>query len=374
MSSLKKTPLNEAHLSLGAKMVPFAGWEMPVSYSGIIEEHVAVRERAGVFDVSHMGEFIVSGPDALAFVDRAVTNNCAKLPGDGVLYSVMCRENGTVVDDVLVTRLADDRYMIVVNAANIQKDWSHLSALAADGRDDIALEDASDRTALIAVQGPGAEALLRACPTFSADEDKFDRIGYYRYFTTSRDGHDIIVSRTGYTGERGFELFLPAESAMDVWNEVLRAGSGGGVVPVGLAARDTLRFEASFCLYGHELDDETSPLEAGLRWLVKLRKPDFVGKDALVRESKQGSRRRLVGLSLEGKNIARQGYVVMKGAEVVGRVTSGTFSPTLKRSLCMAYIDTDSYGDDERYAVQVRKKTVPATLTPLPFYPSRARE
>jgi len=372
MTKPKKTPLFEVHTSLGAKMVSFAGFELPVSYAGIIEEHAAVRERVGIFDVSHMGEFIVSGPGTFEYLDRLVTNNCGKLADDGVLYTVMCRENGTVVDDLLVSRMAGDRALIVVNAANIEKDYRHMeSLLPAEG---VVLEDKSNDYALLAVQGPKSRELLGSCATFEPVKDRFGQVEYYRHFRFATDGDEIIVSRTGYTGELGFEIFLPAARARAVWEDIASNGNAFGLSPIGLAARDTLRFEASFCLYGNELDDETTPLEAGLNWVVKFKKQGgFIGREGLLAGREGGPKKTLVGLGLEGKNIARHGYPVMSGDEVVGRVTSGTFSPTLSRSLCMAYVDADRLGGGRSYSIQIRKKQVGAQITPLPFYASRAR-
>jgi len=288
MNELKRTPLHDVHKSLGAKMVPFAGFEMPVSYAGIIEEHECVRERVGLFDVSHMGEFVVTGPDTWTWLNRMVTNDCAKLDDGGVLYTALCREDGTVVDDLLVSRVAPDRGMIVANAANIEKDFAHLVERLSG---DVHLVDASDDYALIAVQGPRSRDLLLRCPTFATASETIGSIGYYRQFALPGD-EGIVVSRTGYTGELGFELFVPPARAAAMWDELTREGAELGVRPVGLAARDTLRFEASFCLYGHELDDETTPIEAGLKWVVRLKKGDFVGRDALVRELESGSRKR----------------------------------------------------------------------------------
>lgn len=347
-------------------MVPFAGFEMPVSYAGIIEEHECVRERVGLFDVSHMGEFFVSGPDTWPWLNSMVTNNCKRLEDGGVIYAVMCREDGTAVDDLLISRIADDRAMVVVNAANIDKDLAHMQGYLAG---DVELSDASDATALIAVQGPRSRELLARCPTFGPAGETLATIGYYRHFALG----DITVSRTGYTGELGFEVFLPAPKANAVWQELTDNGRALGVQPIGLAARDTLRFEASFCLYGHELDDETSPLSAGLRWVVKFKKGDFVGRDALVAEKENGTPKKLVGLELEGRNIARQGYAVVDGDDKVGVVTSGTFAPTLKRSLCMAYVDSTRAGA-ESFGIEVRKRVIEAKPVELPFYRSRASE
>jgi aminomethyltransferase len=369
MTKLARTPLYDAHIAAGARMVPFAGFEMPVSYRGLIEEHTAVRERVGLFDVSHMGEFIVSGPDTWTWLDRVVTNDCSKLPPDGVLYTVMCRDNGTVVDDLLVSRMAEDRALVVVNASNIDKDFAHMKALLG-GR--VELENASDAWALIAVQGPRAHETVKATPMLAAIRAEVDSVLYYRWRSFEVDGERLIVSRTGYTGERGFEIFVPPARAMELWNQLMAAGEPFGVAPAGLGARDTLRFEASLCLYGHELDDETTPLEAGLNWLVKLGKDDFVGRAALAAEKEKGSKKKLVGFELDGRNIARQGYAVMRGDSMVGKVTSGTYSPTLKKSLCMAYVDADSL--DASLAIQVRTSAIPARRVSIPFYPSRARE
>jgi aminomethyltransferase len=371
MTNLKKTPLFDTHAALGAKIVPFAGFEMPVSYAGILEEHRAVREHVGLFDVSHMGEFFVSGPGTFDYLNRVATNNCKKLPPDGVLYSVMCRKDGTVVDDLLVTRLGEDSAFLVVNASNIDKDFAHMqSLLPAEG---VTLENRSDDIGLLAVQGPDSRELLKSCPLFATIKESLDEMGYYRYRRLEDNGDVFYISRTGYTGEVGFEIFAPASRTAALWDEIAGHGKKFGLSPVGLAARDTLRFEAAFCLYGHELDDETSPLEAGLNWVVKFKKPGgFEGFDTLIAENENGSRKKLVGLELEGRNIARQGYAVMSGNEVVGKVTSGTFSPTLEKSLCMAYIDADRL-DSDSFDVQVRKKAVKSVLTPLPFYASRAR-
>jgi len=319
-----------------------------------------------------MGEFVVAGPGAFDYLNRAITNDCGKLPDDGTLYTVMCREDGTAVDDLLITRIADDQVLVVVNASNIEKDYAHMKALLPS--EGVELFDRSDEYGLLAVQGPKSRDLLKSCALFSPVHDRIDDLGYYRYLRFQADGHDIIVSRTGYTGELGFELFVPAAGARHVWNEIVDTGGEFGLSPVGLAARDTLRFEAAFCLYGHELDDATTPLEAGLKWVVKLKKHGgFVGRDALLAEKKDGSRKKLVGFEIEGRNIARQDYPVMLNGDVVGTVTSGTFSPTLEKSLCMAYIDADRLDDRQSYSIQARKKLVGARVVALPFYASRAR-
>jgi len=370
MTDTKKTPLYETHRSLGAKIVDFAGFQMPVVYGSIIGEHRAVRECVGLFDVSHMGEFIVTGKGARQFVNGLITNDCMGLrPGD-LQYTVMCRENGTVVDDLLINILAEDRLLLVVNASNIEKDLAHVTAFPRDG---VEVTNVSDDIALIAVQGPRTKDTLMACEFFVDVRDELDRLSYYGGFSFEHRGGEVLVSRTGYTGELGYEIFLPAGQAVALWDDITDTGASCGIAPVGLGARDTLRFEASYCLYGHELDDDTSPLEAGLGWVVKLDKDRFVGLEALREEKANGSKRMLVGLQLAGKRIARQGYKIVKDGEEIGRVTSGTFSPTLQKSLCMASIETQAKQRDESYGVEIRGAVEPAALTRLPFYKSRAK-
>ncbi|HET6349353.1 MAG TPA: glycine cleavage system aminomethyltransferase GcvT [Candidatus Krumholzibacteria bacterium] len=372
MTTHKRTPLYDAHIAAGARMVPFAGFDMPVSYAGLIEEHTTVRERVGLFDVSHMGEFTVSGPDTWKYLDHVVTNDCSKLPPDGVLYTVMCRDDGTVVDDLLVARMGEDRALIVVNASNIDKDWDHMKwAASTFPRERLELHNESDDWALIAVQGPKTRDLMKVTPMLAPLRDAIDDVAYYRWRTFGTGREQMIASRTGYTGELGFEVFVRPEHARELWDQLLDAGKPFGVAPAGLGARDTLRFEACLCLYGHELDDETSPLEAGLNWLVKLGKSEFIGRDALVHAKETGLKKKLLGFELDGRNLARQGYAIMRGDAMVGKVTSGTYGPTLKKSLCLAYVDADSVDAD--LCVQVRAHSVPAKRVPIPFYPSRAR-
>jgi aminomethyltransferase len=370
MSDPKKTPIYDIHKSAGAKIVEFAGFLMPVTYGSIIGEHRAVRERVGIFDVSHMGEFVVTGRGAREFVNEIITNDCSKLAAGAVQYSVMCREDGTAVDDLLVFAVDEQRIILVVNASNVDKDLAHVLGFPRTG---VKVENASDSYALLAVQGPKSRDVLKACPLFAGAGKAIDEIPYYKGFGFRSGGHEILVSRTGYTGELGFEVFVPAQLGARFWEAIVEAGRPFGIEPIGLGARDTLRFEASYCLYGHEIDDETSPLEAGLGWVVKLAKPSFRGAGALRKEKEAGSRRTLVGLELEGKNIARPGYGVLSNGAEAGKVTSGAFSPTLEKSLCMALIASGSRSEDARYSVAVRDKEIPATMTPLPFYKSRAK-
>jgi aminomethyltransferase len=282
---------------------------------------------------------------------------------------VMCRDDGTVVDDLLVFVLAEDRILLIVNASNIDKDFAHVTSFGDGGVD---VKNVSDEYALIAVQGPLTREVLHNCAVFGEVAKEIDETPYYRGFWFDHRGQRVTVSRTGYTGELGFEILVPNALAEGLWNDLMEAGAQQGIKPVGLGARDTLRFEASLCLYGHELDDATTPLEAGLGWLVKLKKDKFRGLDALRREKAEGSRRKLVGFELEGRNIARQGYEVMHGGKPVGKVTSGAFAPALQKSLCMALVASE-VGDNEDCSVEVRNKSVPAAATALPFYPSRAR-
>ncbi|MEE9270300.1 MAG: glycine cleavage system aminomethyltransferase GcvT [Candidatus Krumholzibacteria bacterium] len=370
MRDLKETPFAEVHRALGAKMVGFAGYAMPVAYGSILAEHAAVRERAGLFDVSHMGELVVTGDRAKAFVNEVVTNDTTKLaPGD-LQYTVMCREDGTVVDDLLVFVLDEDRVMLVVNAANIEKDLAHIRTFDMSG---VEITDRSEHYALIAVQGPRSVEILRSCPAFAPAERQLADTAYYHGFRFVSEGGEILMSRTGYTGELGFEIFVPTPRAVALWKEIMKVGGVHGIEPVGLGARDTLRFEASFCLYGHELDDNTTPLEAGLGWVVKLKKESFRGLASLREEKKRGPRRKLVGFEIEGRRIARQGYVVLGDGDEIGRVTSGGFSPTLRKSLCMALVDRVSAETTTEYRIDVRGKTLPARMTALPFYESRAK-
>jgi aminomethyltransferase len=370
MADTKKTPLAEIHESLGAKMVEFAGFLMPVSYGSIIEEHRAVRERAGLFDVSHMGEFLVTGPGAKKFVNEIITNDCSKISPGALQYSVMCREDGSTVDDLLVFVLDDERIIMVVNAANIDKDFEHVLSFE---QKDVTVENVSDSYSLIAVQGPMAREVIKAAPVFESVSREIDEVAYYKGFRFDHEGSEVLVTRTGYTGELGFEVFVAPSLAPLFWRQLYDAGSKHGLLPIGLGARDTLRFEAAYCLYGHELNDETSPLEAGLGWVVKLKKESFRGAESLRHQKKEGPPRTLVGFDVDGRNIARQGYSVVKNGVEIGKITSGAYSPTMKKSLCMALIDREAKTEDAEYHVVIRGREARAELTPLPFYKSRAK-
>ncbi|RIH85858.1 Aminomethyltransferase [Meiothermus luteus] len=348
---MKTTPLYQAHLGLGARMVPFAGYEMPLQYASITAEHRAVREGAGMFDVSHMGEFWVRGPGALPFLQYVTLNDVARLRVGRAQYSMLPGARGGVVDDIYLYRTAENEYLMVVNAANVEKDWAYLSALA-EGFE-VELENASDFFALIAVQGPQAVAMLqKLTDTDLLSPKKNDT------FMGKLAGKWVRFARTGYTGEDGYEVFVAPDEAEGVW-EALRAA---GVTPCGLGARDTLRLEAGFPLYGHELTEETSPLCTPFAWVVKAQK-DFYGKPALLG---QDCVQRLVGLTLE-EGIPREGYRVLRGDEPVGHLTSGTYSPLLRKGIAMAYVQAELAGLGTRLEVEIRGRALPAVVVELPF-------
>ena len=357
---MKRTPFYDLHASLGAKLVDFAGFEMPVQYSGIIEEHLAVRNAVGVFDVSHMGEFEVRGKDALAFLQRTTVNDVSKLSDGKVQYSAMCYDDGGIIDDLLVYCIGDS-YMLVVNASNIQKDFDWLQSHASG---DVQLTDVSDKTALLAVQGPKSLATLQKLTKVNLSDMK--------YYTSTRGeiaGVPAVISRTGYTGELGFELYFNADKATaeNMWNAIFDAGTEFGITPVGLGARDTLRLEMGFCLYGNDIDKTTNPLEAGLGWITKLEKGDFIGRQSMVKAKESGLKRKLVGLSLPDKMLARHGYPIAMNGSTVGEVTSGTFSPSLQHGIALGYVAQAHAAVGTTVNVQIRGKEVPATVVRIPF-------
>jgi aminomethyltransferase len=364
-SPLRRTPLYDRHLAAGGKIVPFAGWEMPVQYRGVIDEHRAVRTAAGLFDVSHMGEIRIAGAGALDFVQRLTPNDVARLEPGRIHYNAFLTPEGTFIDDLLVYRMAADEILIVVNAANAAGDFAWVASHPHPG---LAVEDVSERWALIALQGPKAVAILQPLTPVA-----LDAIKYYRFAHGTVAGTKAILSRTGYTGEDGFELFVDPGAAPAVWDRLLEAGAPHGLTPAGLGARDTLRLEAGMSLYGHEIDRTTTPWEAGLDWIVQLGKGDFVGRDALVAARERGPARRIVGFEVEGRGIARDGFAVAVGGEVVGKVTSGTFSPTLERALGMALVATPHAAPGTAVEIDVRGRPVAARLRPIPFY-KRATE
>ncbi|WP_178022613.1 glycine cleavage system aminomethyltransferase GcvT [uncultured Paenibacillus sp.] len=365
-SALRRTPLYSGYARYeGVRCIDFGGWELPVQFSGIQKEHEAVRERAGLFDVSHMGEFFVEGPEAERFLQRMTTNDATLLEPGKAQYTLLCYPDGGVVDDLLIYKLDEEKYMLVVNASNIEKDWDWLlQHLPAEG---VAMRNASDETALLAVQGPLASSLLS--PLCEGQEP-----GVLRPFTFIRDarvaGIPVLLSRTGYTGEDGFELYVAAEHAEALWDVLMDAGAPLGLLPAGLGTRDTLRFEACLPLYGQELGPDITPLEAGLNRFVKLEQSDFIGRDALVRQRKDGIPRRLVGLEMIDRGIPRTHYPVFAegSEEPIGEVTTGTQSPTLKKNLGLAILASRYTEPGTIVEVDIRGKRLKAKVVPLPFY------
>lgn len=352
----KKTPLYAEHLEAGAKMVEFAGFAMPIFYRGIVSEHRRVRESVGLFDVSHMGEFIISGRDALPALERILTNKVASLFDGRVQYTGMCYENGGFVDDLLVYRLPG-RYMLVVNASNKDKD---LAWVRANLTGDVKLEDVSDDTVLVAIQGPSSEDALAK----TTDTD-LSELPYYHSAEMRVAGVPMLVSRTGYTGEDGFEIYCRPDEASGLWNALMDAGSAAGIEPIGLGARDTLRLEMGYPLYGNEMDEKRTPVEAGLMWVTKLDKGDFIGRKAIQKRLDAGAPERLIAFELVGKGIPRHGQRIVVGGHPLGAVTSGTFSPSLEKGVGMGYVPVGASGAIE---IEIRDKTVAANLVSLPFY------
>jgi aminomethyltransferase len=361
-SSLLNTPLHAAHLALNAKMVPFAGFEMPVSYSGIKAEHLAVRTACGLFDVSHMGEFVVSGSGALDFLERMTTNQVSSLFPGRVQYSCMPNGKGGIVDDLLVYNLAPDSYMLVVNAGNLRKDWDWLTQKLPSDQS-VVMENRSESTALLALQGPRALDILQ--PLCDAD---LSGLGYYHFTHAVVAGIDsVLVSATGYTGAGGFELYVPSTQAQSLWDALMRNGESFGLLPCGLGCRDTLRLEMGFCLYGNDIDEETSPIEAGLSWITSFEK-EFVDKEYLLQQKKDGPSRKLMGFVMEERGIPRQGYLIRNEAgEVIGKVTSGSESISTGRFVGMGYVGTPYAIKGQRVSIEIRDRQMSARLVRPPF-------
>ncbi|GCE05159.1 glycine cleavage system aminomethyltransferase GcvT [Dictyobacter aurantiacus] len=362
VSQLKRTPLYERHRALGARLVEFGGWEMPVQYSSILEEHQAVRTRAGLFDVSHMGEFKVEGQDALPFLQHLVPNDVSRLAIQQALYTQLCLPDGNVIDDLLIYHLAEDHYMLVVNAANIDKDFTWVQQQAKQFQH-VSLSNQSDTTALIALQGPLALDILQ--PLTAVD---LKDMRYYRFVPGEVAGIHCLISRTGYTGEDGFELYCSSADAVGLWDSLLAAGQPKGLLPAGLGARDTLRLEAGLCLYGHELDEQTNPLEARLGWTVKLAKGAFIGSEALQKVKEQGPKRLLVGVQLLERGVPRGGYPLYAGEQQIGSLTSGAPGPTVQKNIGMGYVDAAHAEPGTSIFVEIRGKRIPAQIVALPFY------
>ncbi|KQC34016.1 glycine cleavage system protein T [Nonlabens sp. YIK11] len=361
---MKNTALTNVHQALGAKMVPFAGYNMPVQYEGVTIEHHTVRNDVGVFDVSHMGEFIVSGPKALELIQKVSANDASKLVIGRAQYSYLPNETGGIVDDLLIYKIKDEQYLLVVNASNIEKDWNHISkyneSIGAD------LRDLSDDYSLLAIQGPKAVEAMQ-----SLTDIDLSAIKYYHFEVAAfAKAEHVIISATGYTGSGGFEIYCKNSEVEQIWNSVLEAGKSYGIKPIGLAARDTLRLEMGFCLYGNDIDDTTSPIEAGLGWVTKFTK-DFVNSEHLADQKENGVHRKLVGFTMDEKGIPRGGYnITDPEGNPIGMVTSGTMSPSLNVGLGLGYVPSSLGIPDSKIFIQIRKKLVPATVVKLPFYKS----
>ena len=363
-AALQRTPLYAEHVRAGGKMVPFAGYEMPIQYpTGIVAEHRAVRQNAGVFDLSHMGELFFHGDAVGAALDRLVSSDIAGLAVGHARYGLLTNERGTIVDDVIVYRLADDEYLMVVNAANIAKDRAHLEALLPAG---ISMDDRSLEMALIAVQGPRAATILSAVTDLEVRERSIETVPPFGVVRARVAASRAIVARTGYTGEDGFEVFVDNDRATQVWSRLMAAGASTGIIPIGLGARDTLRLEARFSLYGNDIDETTDPIEAGLGWTTDLDK-EFLGRDRIAAIKARGPVRRIVGLVVEG-GVARHGHAVIHDGAIVGQVTSGTFGPTVQKNIALAYVPVELATVGTALAVRIRERDVPAKVVKTPFY------
>lgn len=360
---LKRTPLNQVHRDLGARMVPFGGWDMPVQYSGVIDEHLTTRSRVGLFDVSHMGEVEVKGPGALAYIQHLTVNDASRLVDGQVQYSAVCYPDGGTVDDVTLYRFSAEHYLFCVNAANIEKDYDWMSRqLAEGGFSGVEIRNRSDEFCQIALQGPRADEVLAKL----TDAD-LAAIGFYHFAEGEVAGFPAIISRTGYTGSGGFEIYAAPDAAVTLWKGLQRAGEPAGIAPCGLGARDTLRLEMKYALYGHELSSEISPLEAGLGWITKLDKGDFIGRAALQQQKQQGLSRLLAAVQMTESGIPREGYPLFAGEEQVGVVTSGTMSPSLRVGIALALLRPDCCEVGRSLQVGIRQKRLGCQVVKTPF-------
>lgn len=358
---MKKLTLNQEHVNFNGKMVPFAGFEMPVQYEGVTAEHLHVRNGVGVFDVSHMGEFFISGNDALALIQKVTTNDAATLTIGKAQYSCMPNSTGGIVDDLIVYRLTENDYMLVVNASNIEKDWNWINEN--NTFNDVTLVNKSDDYSLLAIQGPKAIEAMQSLTSINLSEIK-----YYHFEQGEFAGyHDIIISATGYTGSGGFEIYCHNDQVIEVWNKVFEAGKSFDIKPIGLAARDTLRLEMGFCLYGNDINDTTSPLEAGLGWITKFTK-DFTNSKALKQQKENGVTRKLIGFELQERGIPRHDYAINdKNGNLIGIVTSGTQAPSLNKAIGMGYVTTAFSSVDSEIFIEIRGKNVAAKVVKMPF-------
>ena len=358
---IKEITLSDIHKDLGAKMVPFAGYNMPVSYEGVNLEHETVRENVGVFDVSHMGEFLVLGPNALELIQKVTSNDASKLVDNQAQYSCFPNATGGIVDDLIVYRINNEKWLLVVNASNIQKDWEWINSQNEIGAE---LKNISEDYSLLAIQGPKAVQAMQSLTSIDLSAIKF----YHFQIADFAGIENIIISATGYTGSGGFEIYCKNNEAKQIWVEVFKAGSNFGIKPIGLAARDTLRLEMGYCLYGNDINDSTSPIEAGLGWITKFSKK-FTNSENLLRQKEHGTHRRLVAFVLDERGIPRQGYAIVDNQGTkIGEVTSGTMAPSLSKGIGMGYIPNDLKSIGTKIYIQIRKKLIPATIVKLPFY------
>lgn len=358
---MKDTALTATHQALGAKMVPFAGYNMPVQYEGVNIEHETVRNGVGVFDVSHMGEFLIEGPHALELIQKTCSNDASKLTVGKAQYSCMPNDDGGIVDDLIIYRIKEDTYLLVVNASNIEKDWNWLQSKNDVGAE---LRDLSEDYSLLAIQGPKAVEAMQSLSSHDLSDIKF-----YNFVVGDFAGIEhVIISATGYTGSGGFEIYCKNSEVKQVWDKVFEAGADYGIKPIGLAARDTLRLEMGYCLYGNDIDDTTSPIEAGLGWITKFTKT-FTNSQALEDQKRRGAERKLVAFELDERGIPRQGYdIVDSQGKTIGNVTSGTMSPSLNKGIGLGYVPTVFADAGSKINIQIRKNAVPATVVKLPFY------
>lgn len=358
---MKNTALTQVHEALGAKMVPFAGFNMPVQYEGVIAEHETVRNAVGVFDVSHMGEFLLSGPDALDLIQRVTTNDASTLTIGRAQYSCLPNGKGGIVDDLIVYRIKEEEYLLVVNASNIEKDWNWITS---HNTKNVSMRNLSDDYSLLAIQGPKAVEAMQSLTSVD-----LSAIKYYHFEVGPFAGIDyVIISATGYTGSGGFEIYCKNSEVKQVWDKVFEAGAAFGIKPIGLAARDTLRLEMGFCLYGNDIDDTTSPLEAGLGWITKFTK-DFVDSDRLKAEKEAGVSKKLIGFEMIDRGIPRHDYRILDAnGNVIGKVTSGTQGPSVKKAIGMGYVTTEFAAPDSEIYIEIRDKGVLAKVVKMPFY------
>ncbi|ASV31453.1 glycine cleavage system aminomethyltransferase GcvT [Maribacter cobaltidurans] len=359
---MKNTALTKTHEKLGAKMVPFAGYNMPVSYEGVNVEHETVRNGVGVFDVSHMGEFLISGPNALDLIQKVTSNDASKLTIGRAQYSCLPNETGGIVDDLIVYKIKEEQYLLVVNASNIEKDWEHISKYNTDFNAD--MRNLSEDYSLLAIQGPKAVEAMQSLTSIDLSAIKF-----YHFEVADFAGIEyVIISATGYTGSGGFEIYCKNSEVQQVWDKVFEAGADFGIKPIGLAARDTLRLEMGYCLYGNDINDGTSPIEAGLGWITKFTK-DFVNCEALEKEKQKGPEKKLIGFELDERGIPRHDYDIVDGqGKKIGVVTSGTMSPSLGKGIGLGYVPAIFSETGSKIHIQIRKNSVPATVMKLPFY------